>query len=105
MNVPSVCIAFDNVDEHSSIGSLCAWAARSALSAGWRVTVLARDLTRELQPDVEWLPFAIPPRVHAVQWYSALPSARRSMAARSWDVVHVQQPQLAPLANVLQLHY
>lgn len=105
MTSARLCVVFNNVDEASSIGKLCKWACLSALEAGWRVSVVARDLDQSLVPDVEWLPLTVPPRLHAVQWYAAYAMTRRAMAGRKWDVVHVQQPQLAGLADVLHLHY
>jgi len=101
----SLCLVFNNVDDSSGIGRLCAWSVRTALAAGWRVTVLARDLAPDLRADVEWLPLAVPPRLHVVQWYAAELIARRALRGRRFDVLHVQQPQLAPLADVLHLHY
>lgn len=105
MREPSLCVIFNNVDDTSGIGKLCAWSVRVALDAGFRVTVVARDLAEELRGEVEWLPLYVPPRLHAVQWYAAKATVRQAIRARHWDIVHVSQPQLADIANVLQLHY
>ena len=105
MTAPSACIVFNNVNEASSIGALALWSARTALEAGWRVSVVARDIDPALRGHVEWLPLHVPRRFHAYQWYRALPTVRKAMGGRRWDVVHTQQPQLAPIADILHLHY
>lgn len=105
MSGRSVCIVFNNVDDTSGIGTLCAWSARTALAAGWRVSVVARDLAPDLRSEVEWLPLYVPPRLHVVQWYAALPTVHRAIGSRRWDVLHASQPQLVPIADVLHLHY
>lgn len=105
MTARSVCIVFNNVDDTSGIGTLCAWSARTALEAGWRVTLIARDVAEDLRGEVDWRPLYVPPRLHAVQWYAALPTVRRAMAGDRWDVVHASQPQLVPVADLLHLHY
>lgn len=100
----SLCIVHRNVDARTSIGTLSAWAARTALKAGWRVTVVAEAVDVDLVRHVEVLPLWTPPRIHVLQWAAARATVAAAIRGRRFDVVHVHQPQLAPLANILQLH-
>ena len=95
----------NNVDGASSIGKIAGWAVRTALSDGWRVTVVARDLDDELRPHVDWRPLYVPPRIHAVQWAAARPTIKRAMGGDSYDIVHVFQAQVAALADVYHVEY
>jgi glycosyltransferase involved in cell wall biosynthesis len=103
--MPSVCIVHNNVDDASSIGKIAKWAAAQALDAGWDVFVVARDLDASLVGRVEHLPLHIPAHAHAIQWLAARRTVRTAIGHRTFDVVHVHQPQLVSMADVMQCHF
>ncbi len=101
----SLCVVHNNVDDRSAIGRIARWAARTGLEAGWRVSVVARDLDPALHGEVEWLRLYVPPRLHLVQWLAARSTIRRALRGRRFDVVQVYQPQVAALADVWHCQY
>lgn len=100
-----VVVVHNNVDESSSIGKLAAWSVRTALQAGWRVTVVARDLDAGLRGDVGWRRLYVPPRMHAFQWSVARPTVRVALRGVKPDILHVYQPQLASMADTWHVAY
>src|SRR4051812_1647014 len=78
---------------------------RTALTAGWRVSVVAKFLDESLHDDVEWLRLYVPPRLFFVQWATARHFIRQALGARAFDVVHAHQPQVASLSDVFQCHF
>lgn len=101
----TLCVVHNNIDDSSSIGKLASWAVRVGLSHGYRVSVVARDLSSDLQSDVEHLPLYVPPRVHAVQWAVARATVRRAIGHRRFDVVHTFQPQIATIADTWHVQF
>lgn len=101
----TLCMVHNNIDDSSSIGKIAKWGVEQALAAGWRVTVVARDVDPGLIPDVQWLPLYVPPRLHLLQWLAARATIRRAIGDRHFDVLHVHQAQVATLADVMQCHY
>lgn len=104
-NERTLCMVHNNVDDRSSIGKVAKWGVEQALAGGWRVTVVARDLDASLVNDVEWLPLYVPPRLHLFQWLVARQTVRRAIGSRCFDIVHVHQPQIAAIADVMQCHF
>lgn len=105
MSAPHVAIVHNNVDRNSAIGTLALWAVQVGLEAGWRVTVVARDLDPDLRAEVDWRRLYVPPRLHAVQWAAAEPTVRRALAGSTHDVLHVYQPQLTGFADTWHVSY
>lgn len=101
----SLCVVHNNVDSRSSIGKIAKWGVEQALEGGWHVTVVARDLDRSLAGQVRHLPLHVPRRLHLYQWLAARRTVRQAIGDRTFDVVHVHQPQLGCDAEVLQCHF
>lgn len=102
---PTLCMIFEAIGPYSAIGKVAMSGVRTALDAGWRVTVVAKLLDESLRDEVEWLRLYVPPRLFFVQWVTARHFIRQSLGDRAFDVVHAHQPQVADLADVFQCHY
>lgn len=76
-----------------------------ALEAGWRVTCVANELDGSIQNEVEWLHLHIPAKGFLVKWLAARRNIGAALGARSFDVTHVHQAQVAALGDVMQCHY
>lgn len=100
-----LCLVHGNVDASSAIGLVCSWHAKRALASGWRVSLVARSVDPDLRGEVEVIPYPTLPRIHLAQWAAARFSVRRALAGRTFDIVHVHEPQLASLADVWQVHF
>ena len=105
MHKPTLCMVHNTVGNQSSIAKIAMWGVQQALNAGWQVTVVAHDLDRALQADVEWLRLYVPPRLHLVQWLAARSTIQAALGRRTFDVLHVHQAQVAALADVMQCHF
>lgn len=105
-DTPTLCMIYDAIAEgHGSIPKIALGYVKVALKAGWRVTCVARDLDPSLQGEVEWLPLYVPPKAFFVQWVSARHNILRALGGRRFDVLHVHQPQMAALGDVMQCHF
>ncbi len=102
---PTLCMVHNAVGTQNAIAKVAMSGVREALSAGWRVTVVADELDESLRGEVEWLPLYVPPRLFLVQWLVARPTIRAAMRGRTFDVLHVHQAQVAALADVMQCHF
>lgn len=105
MGQPTLCMIFDVIGGHSAIGKVAANDVRIALQAGYQVTVVARDLTTELQSSVEWLRLHVPRRFFVYQWLSGRRLIRKALGSRTFDIIHAHQPQIADLADIFQCHF
>ncbi|MDR3707769.1 MAG: glycosyltransferase family 4 protein [Capsulimonadaceae bacterium] len=103
--MPTLCMVHEGIGNYSAIARVAASGVRQALAAGWRVTVVAERLDESLAKQVEWLKLYVPRKVFAVKWLVARSAIRAAMGGRTFDVVHVHQPQVASLADVMQCHY
>ncbi len=80
--------------------------AEAALSAGWKVSVVAKRLCPSLQGRVDWIKLFVPKRLFAFQWLSARYFIRKAIGdASRFDVIHGHQPQIADLCHVFQCHF
>lgn len=100
-----VAVVHNNVDQASSIGKLASWAVQTALEAGHRVTVVARDLDPALRSSVSWRHLYVPPRLHVVQWAAARKTVQLALRGVHHDVLHVYQAQLASIADTWHVAY
>lgn len=105
MPQPTLCMVHNTIGTQSSIAKIALWGVQQALNAGWRVTVVANDVDRSLQADVEWLRLYVPPKAFLVQWLAARKTIQAALNGRTFDVLHVHQAQVAALADVMQCHF
>ena len=101
----TLCVVHNNANGASSIGKLARWAIQTGLDAGYRVSVVARDLDPKLKPHVEHLRLYVPPRIHALQWAIARPTVRQAIGSRKFDIMHVYQPQIAAMADTWHVQF
>ena len=103
--VPTYCKVFEAVGDYSAIARVAELDCQILLDAGWRVTVVAKFLSEELRPHVEWRPLFVPERGFAWKWATA---RRFLLAARGddpFDCVHGDQPQIADQCDLFRLHF
>jgi len=106
MKPPSLCIIFEATGPYNAIGKIAMAQAEAALSAGWRVSIVAKRLSESLQSRVEWLKLYVPPRGFALQWLTARHFIRKALGDPSrFDVIHGHQPQVADLCQIYQCHF
>lgn len=102
---PSLCMIFEAIGPYSAIARVAHAQVRLALNAGYKVSVVAKQLDPELRPDVEWLKLYVPPRGFLLQWTTARHFIKRAIAGRTFDIIHTHQPQVANLADIFQCHF
>ena len=95
----------NNIDSQSSIGSIARWVVREGLERNWSVTVICRDLDRDLAAQVRHLRLYVPPRVHILQWSVARLTMRAALRGWRPDALLVYQPQLAAIADVWHVSF
>jgi glycosyltransferase involved in cell wall biosynthesis len=100
-----LCVVHGGVDDLTAINRIAMHTTRAALDAGWRVTVIAKELDRTLASKVEWRRLWVPPRLHAVQWVSARAAVKRAIDGASFDVTIGWQAQLLGLLDVYNCQY
>jgi len=105
MQKPTVCIVFDAIGKQSAISKIAMHTVQIALEAGWQVTVVAKWLDASLQGEVEWIPLFRPKRVFLYQWLVARTAIKKAIGDRKFDVVHVWQPQVAAIADVINCQF
>jgi len=97
---------FEATGPYNAIGKIAMAQVEAALSAGWRVSVVAKRLHESLQDRVEWLKLYVPSRGFALQWLTARHFIRKALGdPRRFDVIHGHQPQIADLCDVFQCHF
>lgn len=105
MSAPTLCMIFEAIGNYSAIAKVAFGEVQLALNAGWKVTVVAKQLDESLQGQVEWLPLYVPPRGFLLKWVTARSFIKRALGDRTFDVIHAHQPQAASLADVFQCHF
>ncbi|RYX82261.1 glycosyltransferase [bacterium] len=106
MTPPSLCMVYDAIATgYGSIPQLAMAQVKRALSAGWKVSCVCQHLDESLKSEVEHLPLHVPSHVFTYQWLSARRNIRAALGDRKFDVLHVHQPQVAALADVMQCHF
>ncbi|MDD5350540.1 MAG: glycosyltransferase family 4 protein [Chthoniobacteraceae bacterium] len=105
MKPPTLCVIHEAVGNQSAIAKVARDGVLCALRAGWKVTVVAKDLDPALRAEVEWLPLYVPPRGFLLKWLTAGGFIRAALKGRTFDVIHAHQPQAAALSNVFTCHY
>ena len=105
MPQPTLCVIYEDVGDYNAISKIAATAVQQALKAQWRVTVVAQRLSPALQKDVEWLRLFKPRRLFLVQWLVARTAIRAALKGRTFDVLHVYQPQVADLADLMHCQF
>ncbi|HTW95017.1 MAG TPA: glycosyltransferase family 4 protein [Tepidisphaeraceae bacterium] len=104
--MPHLCLIFEATGPYNAIGKIAMAQVEAALSAGWRVSVVAHRLDESLQGRVEWLRLYVPPRGFAVQWLTGRHFIRKALGDPSrFDVIHGHQPQIADLCDIYQCHF
>lgn len=105
MSKPTVCHIFEGVNGSTAIGKAAAWGVRLALDAGYKVTVVTRELEESLKGEVEWLRMGGLDRLFFFQYATARQFIKRALGDRKFDIVHAHQPQVCSLADVFQCHF
>lgn len=104
MRAPTLCLVYDVIARgFGSIPQLVRDQALRAVERGWRVTCVCNFLEPGLEEQVEHLPLHVPRRLFAFQWVSARRHIRAALGERKFDVLHVFQPQVADLSDVMQV--
>jgi glycosyltransferase involved in cell wall biosynthesis len=102
---PTLCLIHEAISRDSAIAKVALLQLRTAVDAGWDVTVAAKVLDESLRDRVTWLPLTVPRRSFFVKWTTARHFIRKAIGGRRFDVVHAHQPQVADLADVFQCHF
>jgi len=103
---PHLCMVFEATGPYNAIGRIAMAEVEAALSADWRVSVVAHRLDESLQDRVEWLKLYNPPRGFAVKWLSARYFIKKAMGDPGrFDLIHGHQPQVADLCDIFECHY
>jgi glycosyltransferase involved in cell wall biosynthesis len=104
-NQPTLCLIHEAVSRDSAIAKVALQQVRTALAAGWNVSVVAKVLDESLREQVTWLPLTVPRRSFFLKWTTARHFIRKAIGGRKFDVIHAHQPQVADLADVFQCHF
>jgi glycosyltransferase involved in cell wall biosynthesis len=97
---------FEATGPFNAIGRIAMAEVEAALSAGWRVSVVAHRLAESLQGRVEWLQLYNPPRGFSVKWLTARHFIKKAMGdPERFDLIHGHQPQIADLCDIFECHY
>ncbi len=102
---PTLCMIHEEIGQQSAIAKVAMAGVCVALESGYSVTVIAQKLDKSLQASVEWLPLYKPQRVFLYQWLIARKAILAALGGRKFDIVHVHQPQVADLADLMQCHF
>lgn len=102
---PTLCLIHEGIGPDNAIAKIAMSQVRFALDAGWKVTVVAKLLDESLRDEVEWLKLYVPNRLFFVQWVTARRFIKRALGARTFDVIHSHQPQVASLSDIFQCHF
>jgi len=102
---PTLCLIHEAISNDSAIAKVALLHARTALDAGWKVSVVAQRLDESLRERVEWLKLHVPRRSFFYKWVTAGHFIRKALGERRFDVIHSHQPQAAALADVFHCHF
>lgn len=106
MSAPRLCVVFEAIGPYNAIGKIATAEVEAALSAGWRVSVVAHRLAEHLRDRVEWRKLYNPPRGFAVKWLTARHFIGKAIGDRAqFDVIHGHQPQIADWCDVFECHF
>ncbi len=105
MPKPRLCMIHEAIGNHSAIAKAAMSQVKSALNAGWEVTVVAKFLDESLHDKVEWLRLFVPRRLFLLKWITARQFIKRAIGNRKFDIIHSHQPQAASIADVFECHY
>jgi glycosyltransferase involved in cell wall biosynthesis len=102
---PTLCVVYDAIGKQNAIAKIAMSTIQHALDAGWKVSAVAKLLDESLQDKVEWLKLYVPPRLFILKWLVARKTITHAIGQRTFDVLHVYQPQVAALADVMHLQF
>jgi glycosyltransferase involved in cell wall biosynthesis len=102
---PALCLIHEAISHDSAIAKVALLHARTALDAGWKVSVVAQRLEESIRDRVEWLKLHVPARSFFYKWVTAGKYIRKAIGDRRFDVVHSHQPQAAAIADVFHCHF
>ncbi|RYX84330.1 glycosyltransferase [bacterium] len=102
---PTYCKVFEAVGDYSAIARVCELDCRILLEANWDVTVVAKFLSEDLRPHVQWRPLHVPERAFAWKWATARRFLLQARGADHFDCVHGDQPQIADKCDLFRLHF
>lgn len=105
MSTRTLCMIHEAVGDQSAIAKVAMWGVRWALRAGWRVSVVAKELDEKLREEVEWLRLFVPPRLFLLKWVTARRFILSALGGRRFDVIHSHQPQVASISDVFQCQF
>lgn len=105
MSKPTLCMIHEGIGDFNAISKIAKMGIQIALDAGFKVSCVAQRLDEELAERVEWLPLYVPPKVFAYKWLTARKYMLRSIAGRTFDVIHAHQPQAAQFSDVFDCHF
>ena len=105
MREKSICVVYEMIGNQNSIAKIAMNTVLIALEAGWKITVVSKWLDESLRDKVEWLPLFRPNRIFLYQWLVARSAIKRAIRNRQFDIVHVWQPQVAALADVINCQF
>jgi glycosyltransferase involved in cell wall biosynthesis len=103
--MPSICIIHEAISKDSAISKVALVHVRTALEAGWNVSVVAKYLDPSLHDSVEWLRLTVPRRSFFLKWITARHFIRQAMGNRQFDVIQAHQPQVADISDVFSCHF
>ena len=105
MPKPTVCMIHEAISNDNAIAKVSMRGVYAALEAGYDVTVVAKNLDKDLQGRVEWLHLIVPRRLFLLQWLTARFFIKRALGGRKFDLIHAHQPQVSSLSDIFQCHY
>lgn len=102
---PTLCLIHEAISHDSAIAKIALLQVRTALDAGWSVTVIAQRLDESLHDRVAWLHLSVPRRSFFYKWITARHYILKSKGSGVFDVIHAHQPQVADVADIFQCHF
>jgi glycosyltransferase involved in cell wall biosynthesis len=105
MSARTLCMIHEGIGQESAIAKVAMQGVKAALSAGWKVSVVAHILDERLRGEVEWLRLYVPPRFFLFKWLTARRFILSALQGRRFDVIHGHQPQIASLCDAFTCHF
>ena len=102
---PTLCLIHEAIGPYSAIAKIAELQVRTALDAGWSLSVVAKRLDESLHDRVNWLRLTVPRRMFLLKWLTARHFIRTAIGDRRFDVIHAHQPQVADIADVFHCHF